>query len=182
MKLQDRRVERILKEKGLQDAEVFHGPKKVLWLFLALVIVGGAGIIIPFFAWAGWYVIPFPLLYLAAGFVISGRYFNSIAVTDKELIIINPNFLFRKYTAFPLDEIRLVVMGSRPDRVATFFCLLACNYIEVGTDSDIRLFFCMGLDEHDGYGDEGFTEKTLEDLAYVLQRKNITVQTAFEAD
>lgn len=179
MKLRDKRVIRILEAKGLQHAEVFHGPRKIWWLIILFMLVAGCYLFPMLYTWTGWYFICFLLLYLVVGFVISGRYFNSFALTDTELIVINPNLFCRCYTAFPLAETRRVVMGSAPDRLAAFFCIPGCNYIEIGTDNDLKLYYCAGLDEHDGYGDEALTEKTLEDLGLSLERKGIRVQAEY---
>lgn len=179
MKLRDKRVTRILEANGLQHAEVFHGPRKIWWLLLLFMMVAGCYLFPMLYTWTGWYFVRFLLLYLVVGFVISGRYFNSFALTDTELIVINPNLFFRCYTAFPLAEIKQVVMGSENRLLLTAFCISGCNYIEVGTDTDRQLYYCAGLDEHDGYGDEGMTEKTLEDLDLSLERKGGRVQAEY---
>lgn len=175
----DKKVERILRTKGLREAEVFYGPQRIWWWTVISMLLLAGAYLFPAFRWIGWWGIPFLFLYLIIGYLVSGRYYNSIAVTDKELIVVNSNALFNRYTAFPLDQVRLVTMGAESSVLAQFFCLFGNNYIEIGTNTDLQLFYCSGIEEHDGYGNEGQVDKTLEDLSLLLKKKGIAVQFDF---
>lgn len=176
MKLRDRRVERILQAQGFQDAEIFHGPQKEWWIVMAIMFVMGGFLIPAIHAFAGWYWAPVLVLYLLVGSVLSGRYYYSIALTETALIFINPNRPFKRLRIISLEEVKLVVMGERQISAGRLLCLFGTGYIEVGTDTGLELFNCAGIDLHDGYGEEGFTEKTLEDLGLLLKQKGIPVQ------
>ncbi len=179
----DKRVDKILVKNGydLKNCEIFYSPITVVFYFLTLLfgslftgfIISNFSEILPYLKFAGIY---FVLVYLC------GAYTNtSIAISDKELFFINPNFpfgVFQKYDFNKIENIRI----AKSKNVYWFwvFGTLSGNFIEIKTDSTIeyKLFYCTNLNM-DTF-DENMTDRTIDDLHYTLKQKGIKVDFELE--
>lgn len=167
-KLKDKRVDRILRKKGVHPIEypIFYSPINGCLLYLALVCVG----IIPFtcyiFYYIGWafYYYFWLASFIAIAFYLPIAYLNfSFVITKKSLYCINPNFPFNHFYKFDFLDIKRVVVYRD-----------ISNYIKVVTDKREYKFYCLFL-ERDAY-DENITEYNIDDFVGYLSPKTLVIK------
>lgn len=173
-KFTDKRVDKICLEKGLIDYEIFYSPIKawidslllsVFILFIFFIFVSS------FLSYLLLYVLSFS--YLIISFLVFSKNCHSFVLTNSHIIVINPNFLFRKYEEFKIDEIKKIEINSSKKFIFEFFLIFNQNYVAIETESEYKKFYCAGLDVT-SYDDENdLTEKTLDHLNSSLQKKGI---------
>ena len=175
VKFTDKRVDKIIKKLGYKAVEVFYSPIIAALYYLALLLLTIFPMI--FFIWDFfeykyfWYL----SIFILVSYLLNAFLNNSIVLTNKEIIIVNPNFPFKKQTIINMLDIDSVVLDkSKKIRWSSwFFGVLGGNYIEINTQSKKHLFFCIYLDVE--CYDEHLTGKTLDDLHFSLKKMNIPV-------
>lgn len=165
----DKRIDKILVQKGFVNTDIFYSPIQS-W-FLALLLM------------YGYAFLPITVILIAKKFYfLIGSYFiigllinfylnNSFAIDNTYLHIINPNLLKGRIKSRKLSEIKNVAFRRKKNYLLYVFGIFYCNYIEVETDQDKETYFCIWLDK-DAY-DENWTEKTLDDFKTKLEEIEI---------
>jgi hypothetical protein len=170
----DKIVDKICKEKRIQDFEVFYSPIKAwieTFMMFSFLIFGCLFLIPSVFNHYELYL--FLFLYLVISFLIFSKHSNSFVITSTQLIIINPNFFFKRYIEFNICDIHQVEINKNKNPLFMFFIIFNQNYLEIETQRENKKFYCAGLDIR-GYEDyDNLTEKTLDDLHSSLQKKEI---------
>jgi len=114
------------------------------------------------------------MIYGILSYLVNSFHNNSFALQDKELIAINPNFPFRRLSVISIDDIEQIEIDRGQRKWKYLFLLFEDNYLSIKTKNTTYKFYCSGL-AMDGY-DEGFTEKTIEDLDNDLKQKGISTR------
>jgi hypothetical protein len=141
-------------------------------LFTGLIISNFSEIL-PYLKFAGIY---FVLVYLC------GAYTNtSVVVSNKELCFVNSNFPFKTFQKYRIEEVKTIRI-AKSKNVYWFwvFGTLYGNFIEIKTNSTIeyKRFYCTNLNM-DTF-DENMTDRTIDDLHYMLKQKGIKVDFELE--
>lgn len=171
MNLRDKRVERILTSRGFKHADIYYSPIAgwICCLFMLL------GVTFPILLQLGLLTFyPVFIVYLVAGYLVAGRFNNSFAITENQIHIINPNFPFRTFKSFSLNEIDLVTIDKTKWKWHYLFCVLGNNYVEIKTGTDTEKYFCAGL-ELDAF-DENWTKNTIDTFDYTRRQKGVQVE------
>ena len=177
-RLKSKRVDKQLQAAGYSDYEIFYSPLSV-WATYCMLLPYGFGGFLPI---AYNFLRPwiFPVAAFLAGYILIARSVasqlnNTFAITNNELVIVNPYFPFKKITSMKLDSILSVRISNQPFRLRKLFLCFDSNFIEIATQNgETTRFYCHGL-EQDFY-DENLTEKTIENLVYALEKRNIKVE------
>jgi hypothetical protein len=169
-KTKDRRVNKIAKRLGYNNYEVFYSPIGNWLFFIGYLMILALPVVIFFLTY--WYWL---LIYLALGCLFSAYLNNSFIIAEKELVVINPNFPFRRIRSFKIDRIsKIKIDENKFLKILSIFMITENNYIQIYSEEKKYKFYCSGLNI-DAF-DENFTEKTLNDFAYVLRDKEIIVE------
>jgi|GEM_PF-1080864 len=173
----DKRVDRALDQLGYTGPDIFYSPLQgwIFWTSLLLILV--ASTIFWLLLWL-WPLLP---LMLCLSYLFNAYRSNNFALSENQLIIINPNFPFRKVTLLDLKDIESVrVDCDTLSRVASFLILaFGNNYIEVKTAAGTQRFYCAYLQQWNAYS-RNLTEKGIDDLDVALKKRGIA--TIFGAD
>lgn len=175
-KLKDRRVDRMLINYGydVTKCEIFYSPITV-WLFLCALLLLT---LIPFSFYIFYlaYLFAFYFIsYLIIGYLIVAYLNNSFVITEKKLLIINPNFPYRKFICYDLEQVNKIKMdSSKVLWITSIFAHFGSNYIEIFTTKKVERHYCTSLDV-DAF-DENFTEKTIDDFCTSLKQHGVTVE------
>jgi hypothetical protein len=179
-KTKDRRVDNILKKRGYDVAgcEIFYSPINIWLFFLGILFL----VAIPF----SWYLIRlaymlplYALLYFLVSYLIVAFLNNSFVLTATQLLIINPNFLFRKVISYDLKQIsKIKIDSSKWLWLTVIFAHFGKNYVEIASENKTQRFYCTML-EVDAY-DENLTEKTMDDFQASLLKHNLSVEFNLE--
>jgi hypothetical protein len=166
--LKDKRVDKMLRSKGVNDSDIYYSPIKT-WLMIWFLLLPSGWWLIYILASTvyGFILIP----YLGISYLLNAHHSNSFALHHDQLIVVNPNFPFRRVTTIDLKDIKLVTIDATKRKWLRAFVLFGENYLLVTTKDHSRKFYCSGL-ELDGF-DENWTEKTIEDLDTKLKEKGI---------
>ncbi len=166
--LKEKRVDKILRAKGINDAEIYYSPITT-WLIVWLLLLPSAWWFIYLLASTvyGFLLIP----YLIISYLLNAHHNNSFAFHGDKLIVVNPNFPFRHVSTIDLMDIKLVTIDNKKRKWLLAFVLVGENYLLIETKDSVQKFYCSGL-ELDGF-DENWTEKTIEDLDTILKKKGI---------
>jgi len=116
-------------------------------------------------------------LHPCISYLIAAYRNNSFVLTPTELIVINPNFPFKKVSKFSLDEITRIKIDEKKSMIVRLFAVLVDYYVAIEYKGISKCFFCIGL--HPDAFDENFTEDTLDDLYYALKNKGVETQFKF---
>lgn len=115
----------------------------------------------------GWLI----MIYGMSAYLVNGYHNNSFAIQDKDFLAINPNYPFRQLKIINFDGIEHIVIERGQSKWKYLFLLFEDNYLLIKTKNETYKFYCSGL-EMDGF-DEGFTEKTIEDLDNDLKQNGV---------
>jgi len=171
----DKRVDKMLKKEKHHFSLIFYSPIKVYLFFLGLLLIGGFPILWfgLYFVWTNykWALV----IYIIFGYLFAAYLNNSIVISSKKIIMVNPNFPFRRIKVFNITAIRKVKIASDSHlKFIYIFGFLGTNYIEVELSNEKKYrFYCAGL-EIDCY-DENQTELTLDDLHDALENRSVSV-------
>lgn len=174
-KLQDKRVDHKLETMGysLADCEVFYSPIRGYLIYLGGLLLVIAPFCWPFYTVIADYYIRF-LLYFTLVYLVLAYLNNSYALTEKQLIVINPNFPFRKVVVYDLASIQKVrIDHSKLRFILWVLLILGCNYVEIYTTNQVQRFYSIFL-EVDAY-DENITEKTMSSFSNALHKRAVKV-------
>lgn len=176
-KTKDRRVDRVLEKLGYEATacEIFYSPVMVWVTYLMLFFMALLPVSLCLLA----LLYRFPVyggLYFLLGYLMAAYLNNSVVLTQDKLIIINPNFPFRRSVIYDLAELRDVKIDQSKWLWSTFFIFAhsGSNYVEISTDDKTRRFYCTCL-QVDAF-DENLTEKTMDDLHFALEKRNVPTE------
>jgi len=179
----DRKVDNIIYKAGFKNCEIFYSPIGV-WLagWIILFVLGGFSIVDIlnnyFSDFLSRKVITWLLIYAGICYLIIVLFNRSFALTDKELLVVNSHFPFRKIDRFNLKGITEVKISTdRRLKYLMIFGLFHSHYIEVKTKFQKKRFYCLFLD-FDCH-DENWTEKNLDDLEDSLKLKGVNTKLLF---
>lgn len=168
MRLVDKKVSRVVQKLQLVHYEIFYSPA-VTWIVIFLfVLIPGLPILISFFSKSLFLCV---LLYFIVSYLVNGYFNNSFVLTEKELIIINPNLLFKNVCRIDIDRIATITIDDKGLKWQYLLCIFSNNYVQVKAAGFDKRFFCVSLDR-DCF-DENLTEKTLDDFTVLLRTKGI---------
>jgi hypothetical protein len=115
------------------------------------------------------------LIYFIAGYVVVASLNNSFVITDSKLVVINPNFPFRKVKSYSFEQINKVkIDSSNLLYITAIFAHFGSNYVELTTQDKVERFYCTSLDV-DAF-DENFTEKTIDDFHASLKQHKVYIE------
>jgi hypothetical protein len=179
-KLKDRRVDRILiyDDYNLEDCTIYYSPITGCFFYMGLLIV----VLSVYFFLIIYYILVnfaiFLLLYCFIGYLVCAFLNNSFIITSKELIVINPNFPFKRFEKYDLTTIQKVVLDDSGLILFSWIFLLSSRYVCIIDELKQRKFYCAYL-ERDAY-DENITEKNLDDFQAHL--KKLSIKTEMNLD
>lgn len=175
--LSDKRVDRILRQKGYAGAAIFYSPIGA-WLTLFTGFIGTAiissGLILMFRS--PWLLFLLPYIFIA--YLLNAWHCCCFALVEGKCCVINPNWPFRKFKAIALSDIESISIGKQRMAWKSCFTMSGSNYMEMTTAAGKERFYCAYL-QLDAFG-ENFTQKTIEDFQYALERAGVPVQMKLE--
>jgi hypothetical protein len=182
LKLKDLRIDKILSKNGYENYTIYYSPLKSWFVFFGIMIpillplaIFLFSTIIELFLSNKYLFTLFLSVYIILGYLISSYVNNSFVLTKNELIIVNPNFPFRKFIVLKLNQIKLAEICNDKSWVFTIlFGVFGGNYVRISRFSDTKKFYCYNLDV-DCF-DENWTEKTFDDFFDDLNSKNVKVK------
>ena len=164
-KLKDKRVDKMLASRQLENAEIFYSPISSWLLVLLLIFSSAAWFLFYIATWNYWYLI---IPYFTISYLINAFLNNSFALYKDNLFIINPNFPFRRFQKIKRDDVNQITIDKIKRQWFLVFLAIGGNYLSVDTTNRKFKFHCAGLDQ-DSF-DENWTEKTIEDLRFKLDQ------------
>ena len=175
----DNRVAKICKKNGIKDCEIFYSPISTWFLVISLILFyGGSGCLILFYLYSfNKFLILITIPYFFISFFLFSKLSNSFAITSDKIIVINPNFPFKKFKEYNKNQINKITIDSSNNMLYIFFLVFEQNYLIIETQNKQEKFYCIGLGI-DAF-DENWTEKTLDDLNYALSKDNIVTEFKF---
>jgi hypothetical protein len=171
MKLTDKRVDKILSEKGYKECEVFFSPISAWLAFFALLLSVAPPLL---FLFLSLNTVVFFLIYVVICYSVVVLLNRSFAVCDREFLVIQSGFPFRRVQSFKFEEIDEVCISSSWKLAPLVLLGLQNNYVEVRTGKQKERFYCLFLDGDCYY--ENWTEKNLDDLERLLKSKGMNVK------
>lgn len=172
--LKDKRVDKMSAAKGITQGKMFYSPIS-MWFTTAALFIGSlamCGLI--FGILFNKELLLLFLLYLALSFLVTSKLSHSFVITDETLIVINPNYPFRRWVVFQKKEIKKVVINHSHHGWYYLFLVMEQNYVIIETQDTTEKYYCVGLLE-DTF-DENYTEKTLDDLGDALLADKIDTE------
>ena len=170
----DRRVDSLLQKHQFFDFTIYYSPitsLAIVWGLLLLMAIPLLMNILPkipyWYVWVpGWGI----FAYLLASYLN-----NSFAINGSKLIVVNPNFPFKRVQAYNLTEIKSIKIASaKYVYLAGLWGVFGGNYVEIETESGKRRFHCSEL-AVDAY-DENWTKLTIDDLQEDLKQKGLKLE------
>jgi hypothetical protein len=113
------------------------------------------------------------VLYLILRYFVCAYLNNSFALSDTELIIINPNFPFQNLTKYRFEQISSIHISETANFFLFTFLLFEQNYVKVNGLNPSKKHYCVSLNV-DAY-DENFTELTMNDFHDDLKTRGLSV-------
>ena len=148
VKLTDKRVDEIVKKLGHNAIETFYSPILAgLWYFALLLLTTA-----PFVVAIIWQFFEFQYEYfcylgvfIVVSYLLNAFLNNNFILTNDKIIIINPNFPFKKQTIINVVDIERIIIDKSKWVRWSCWCLgvFGGNHIEVTTKSGKHLFFCI---------------------------------------
>lgn len=176
LNLKDKRVDRMLNARGLHGADIYYSPIQS-WLIMLLLVLTPVVFIGVGLSWALWYGAAV-VVYLLLSYLANARLYNSIALKDDRLIIVNPNFSCRQVVLYDKQSItRIVIAEYKGRQWLGWLLVFKGNYLQIECEGGVYIYHCSGL-ELDAF-DENWTEKTIDTLADKLTELGYPV--SFEA-
>ncbi len=169
----DKRVDKILVALGYDTYEIFYSPMMfpVIGTLLILWVGGGYAIFICYPQWQLFLIVILGL-WSCIYYLVSACRSNNFAITSDALVIVNPNFPFKKYNIIPLESITNVNIGEYTSNWRKLlFLLFLNNYIDVQRGNQTTRYYCIWLEADCWEG--SFNDKTIDDFASELQRRNV---------
>ncbi len=166
--VKDRRVDKMAQKMGYDNYQVFYSPivNSLVFATLMPMVIGGFSL----FFLNLWYI--YASAYLLLMYLIAAYLNNSFIITGNELLVINPNFPFRRFKKHALANIQQVdIEQSWGFSSLTLFN--KTNNIIVTTSTGYYIYCCESLEED--YYDRDTVEHTLDDLEYSLRSKKVIV-------
>jgi hypothetical protein len=179
-KLKDRRVDKVLiqNDYNLEDCIIYYSPIVGLLYYAGIFVAFTSGMILLLVYYACVKFTMFFSFHLVIGYLLSAFLNNSFVITSKELIVINPNFPFKRFEKYDLNRIQKVVMDNSWLILFSWIFLLSSRYVCIIDELKQRKFYCAYL-ERDAY-DENITEKNLDDFQAHL--KKLSIKTEMNLD
>lgn len=172
-KLKDNRVDKILTSKGIIGGDIYYSPILTWIIALSIILLGGIGVVYLLASSIyGYLLIP----YFIISYLLNTYKNNSFALFDDKVIILNPNFPFRKITIINNSEIKLVTIDKTKSNWSKLLLDFGENYLLIQTKDKLLKFYCSAL-EADSY-DENWIEKGIDELELKFKEKGI--QTEFK--
>lgn len=174
-KLKDKRVDRLLRQAGYEPekCEIFYSPAKGIYFFLfwlAIFLIIQIGFIFLF-----WRYRVYLLIYAVLTFLFAESLNNSFVLTEGQLVVIRPGFLFKRVKVYDLAAITKIKIDYSPMLWAlVLFIGPSRNYVEVITENRTKRFYCISL-EIDAF-DENMTEKTIDNFHAALVKREVNVE------
>lgn len=166
----DRRVDKMLASGGYNTNDIYYSPISE-WLAIVFFIL--LNICIPLVAFiATSYHSLWVLFYVTIAYLTIAKQNNSFALFEDQLIVINPNFPFRKLTIYENRNIHTVTMDATKFGWSMLFPGSGGHYVLIETNDQIHKYHCSGLDL-EPYEDT--SEKTIDELSERLQEKGVVV-------
>ena len=109
------------------------------------------------------------------GYLVVAYLNNSFVITENKILVVNPNFPFRRFIRYDLGQIQKVkIDSSKRLWITMVFAHSGNNYIEITAAHKANKFYCSYLNV-DAF-DENFTENTMDDLYASLKQNNIITE------
>lgn len=170
MSLTDKRVDRMLLRRDMTVDAIYYSPITA-WLVTLLLFLLYFGLAAYLIIAAGYYL---PVaIYLFLGYLVAAHMNTSFAVTDSELIAVNPDFPFSRFDVIPLSDIEHIIIDNTRRRWHYAFFVFGDNYLLLKTKTTTLKYYCAGL-ELDAF-DENWTDLTIDDLHYALTKRGVGV-------
>lgn len=174
--LEDKRVDKILLDRGFKESEIYYSPMKVLLVFWIMMV----SIMIPLFFEILFHYFTTALIifftYLMFCYLYIGIFNRSFALTDKEFLVINSHFPFDGLRSFRYEDISELRISSGWELIFPMIFIslnFRTNYVQIKTTNHKKKFYCLFLDV-DCF-DENWTKRNLDDLHGSLRQKGINV-------
>ena len=169
----------MLSKNEYPNSTIFYTPISAWLFFLVMFLVLLLPILveaIPIIWESSW---EYLLLYLCCAYLVAAYLHNSFAIAEGELLVINPNFPFRKVRSYPLSSVLSVqIAQSRWLSIVWLFGSLGKNFVEIRTFKGKFRYYCTSLDI-DCY-DENQTRLTLDDFHVALRQEEVSVDFGFD--
>jgi hypothetical protein len=175
-KIKDKRISKYLEKKGynLAECEIFYSPITGFLFYLVILIA----FTIPLWFYFPLLISKYPyffLIYFIVQYLALAFLNNSYVISQHKLIVINPNFPFKKVKVYEFAEIDKIKIDDSGLALITWVLLIFyCNYIEIYTADKTQRFYSIFLEVD--YFDENITEKTLDDFNTTLCKHNIVTE------
>ena len=180
LELGDKRVDKIISNKGFKKSEISYSPISVWFTFSVTLSVIAIPMTIEIlynyfvkFSFQKGMLLIF--IYLLLCYLLIIIFNRSFAITEKEFLVINSHFPFGTLQTFKLEEISEIKISSDWKlKTLIIFGLFYCNYVQIKIRNQEKRFYCLFLDVD--CHDENWTERTLDDLERSLKLKGVNVK------
>lgn len=172
LKLRDKRVDKKLEEIGYTDLKIFYSPINMHFALLPLLLISLLPVLdlVIYIPWNVWVAIG---LYLILRYFVCAYLNNSFALSETELIVVNPNFPFRHVTKYRFEKISSIYISETYNLFLYAFLLFEQNYVKINGWGQLKRHYCVSLCV-DAY-DENFTEFTMDDFHADLKTRGLNV-------
>lgn len=165
--IKDKRVDKQLKKNGFDHFTLFYSPISFWVVILVGIILSGAGLFYSILA-SEYIILIIPYLFIS--YLVNAYLNNSFALTGDKLIVINPNFPFRKFKSYNRQEIKKITIDKIRMPWFLYFAAFGKNYVQIETKENASVkYYCINLEE-DAY-DENWTDETLDTFNSTLKDK-----------
>ncbi|UZR99884.1 hypothetical protein [Chondrinema litorale] len=174
--IKDRRIEQILEKNGynIKQVKIYYSPFSgwlvdLLILFILQLVI--AIYLLPY-KYIYFYSTYFAL-YIIASYLISAFLNNSFVTTKTELIVINPNFPFQKFTSYSTINIQQVSIGNSKWKYLNWlFLQFSGNYIQIVDKKKSTKYFCTSL-ALDAW-DDNLAQRSVDSFLSHFQKMNVS--------
>ncbi len=174
-------MDKILLENGylIKQCEVFYSPIRVgVFYFLMLLTIA---IPYSFFFLTKYTYLPYCLIYGVLGYLFYGYSNNSFVITENQLLVINPNYPFKKICIYNFEQIQNVEIGNENFwALGIVFLSFENNFIKISTKDYTKKYSCLGLELNSF--DENVTEKDFDDFHHSLKKIPVNLTSNLDID
>jgi hypothetical protein len=163
--LRDKRVDKILDEAGIKNAEVFYSPISVTLPHTIYILVFAN------ISSLNWIVFTVTFLVALVNYMLVLYMNNSLAITDDFLFVINTNYPFKKIETIDWKSIQHIQIDCKKPTWLFLLLIFSSNSIQIKTTKEIRKYYCIGI-EQDAF-DENVVEKPIEEFEKRVIEKGI---------